>query len=82
MVLMFSLMLFLAARDPIRNLVIVDALIVGLCLLTVTPLLSLYTLDIRQLYPVYLIWGRSLFRLALAALLFCLRPREIAPAGG
>ena len=52
---MFSLMLFLASRDPVRNVAIIDAVIVGLCILAVTPLLSLYTLDIRQFYPGYLI---------------------------
>jgi hypothetical protein len=75
MVLMFSLMLFFAARDPARNVAIIDALIAGLCVLVVTPLVSLYTLDLRPLYPGYLIWGRSVVRLALAALLFYLRPR-------
>ncbi|MBI3664959.1 MAG: hypothetical protein HY236_01840 [Acidobacteria bacterium] len=78
---MLSVMLFFASRDPARNVAIIDALIVGLCILVVTPLLSLYTLDIRQLYPSYLIWGRSVVRLALAALLFYLRPREIVQAG-
>ncbi len=76
LMLMLSVMLFLASRDPVRNVAIVNAVIVGLCVLAVTPLLSLYTLDIRQLYPGWLIWGRSLVRLALAALLFYLRPRE------
>ncbi|MBI3694542.1 MAG: hypothetical protein HY238_06845 [Acidobacteria bacterium] len=80
--LMLSLMFFFASRDPVRNVAIVDALIVGLCVLVVTPLLSLYTLDIGQLYPSYLIWGRSLVRAALAALLFYLRPRENAAAEG
>lgn len=75
MVLMFSLMLFFASRDPARNVAIIDALIAGLCVLVVTPLVSLYTLDLRPLYPGYLIWGRSVVRLALAALLFYLRPR-------
>ncbi len=75
-ILMLSVMLFFAYRDPVRNLAIVNALIVGLCVLAITPLLSLYTLDARRLYPGYLIWGRSLVRLALAALLFYLRPRE------
>ena len=77
MLLMFSLMLFSAYRDPARNVAIIDALIVGLCILAVTPLLSLSTLDIGQLYPGNLIWGRSIVRLALAATLFYLRPREI-----
>jgi hypothetical protein len=76
LMLMLSAMFFLAYRDPARNVAIVNGLIVGLCILAFTPLWSLYTLDLRPLYPSYLIWGRSLVRLALAALLFYLRPRE------
>ena len=74
--LMLSVLFFFASRDPVRNVAIVSGLIVGLCILAITPLLSLYTLDIRRLYPGYLIWGRSLIRLALAAVLYFLRPRE------
>jgi hypothetical protein len=74
--LMVSVLLFFASRDPVRNVAIVNGLIVGLCILAITPLLSLYTLDIRRLYPGYLIWGRSLIRLALAAVLYFLRPRQ------
>ena len=78
--LMISAMLFLAARDPVRNVAILDALIVGLCILAITPLLSLKMLDLGSLYPPYLIWGRSLVRLALAAVLFYARPRgTLAP---
>jgi hypothetical protein len=79
LILMLSVMLFFAYRDPARNVAIVNALIVGLCILAFTPLWSLYTLDMRQLYSSYLIWGRSLVRLALAALLFYLRPQESVP---
>ena len=75
-VLMLTLMLFFASRDPVRNAAIVDALIAGLVILAITPLLSLYTLDIRKIYPSYLIWGRSLVRLAIAALLYLQKPRE------
>jgi hypothetical protein len=74
--LMLSVLFFFASRDPVRNVAIVNGLIVGLCILAITPLLSLYTLDVRRLYPGYLIWGRSLIRLALAAVLYVLRPRE------
>jgi len=48
----------------------------GFCILAITPLVSLYTLDIQRLYPGYLIWVRSLVRLVLAGVLYCLRPRE------
>jgi hypothetical protein len=83
-VLMLSLMLFFAARDPVRNLAIVNAVIAGLCILSLTPLLSLYTLDIQKIYPGHLVWGRSVVRLAIAALLYFLKPREkySGPVGG
>jgi len=77
---LLSALLFFASRDPVRNVAILDALIVGLCVLTLTPLLSLYTLDTERLYPSYLIWGRSVVRLALAALLYSARPREAPSA--
>ena len=74
--LMVGLLLWLAARNPVRNIAVVDALIVGLCILSVTPLLSLWETDIRSIYPAYLLWGRSVVRLAIAALLYWLKPRE------
>ena len=74
--LLFSVLFLFAARDPVRNVAILDALIVGLSVLACTILLSVYTLDIQQLYPGHLIWGRAVVRLALAGLLLYLRPRE------
>src|SRR6202140_828486 len=41
--LMLAALLWLASRNPVRNVAIVDALIVGLCILALTPLLSLWT---------------------------------------
>lgn len=73
---MLSFFLYFASRDPVRNVAIVNALIVGLCVLAVTPVLSLYALEVQRFYPGYLIWGRSVIRLALAGLLYYLRPRE------
>jgi hypothetical protein len=55
---MLSVMLFLASRDPERNVAIVDALMVGLCVLAITPLISLHMLDIQKVYPGHLVWGR------------------------
>jgi hypothetical protein len=78
LVLMLSVLFFFASRDPARNVAIINAVAVGLCILAVTPLLSFYTLDLRQLHPSYLIWGRSLVRLVLAVVLLYLRPRETA----
>jgi len=75
--LMLAVMVFFAARDPVRNVAIIDALTVGLCILALTPLLSLWMTDIRSIYPGYLLWGRSAVRLAVAALLYWLRPRHV-----
>ncbi|MGD0920278.1 MAG: hypothetical protein ABSA70_00765 [Terriglobia bacterium] len=75
-VLAFSLMLYFAYRDPVRNVAIINAVIVGLCILAFTPLLSLYTLDIRALYPASLVLVRTVVRLVVAALLLYLRPRQ------
>jgi hypothetical protein len=77
MVFMVSAMLFRASRDPVRNVAVVDGLIVGLVILAVTPLLSLYTVDIGRIYPGHLIWGRSAIRLVFAAFVFYLRRREM-----
>lgn len=74
--LMLSLLLYLASRDPVRNVAIVNGFTAGLCVLAVTPLISFYMLDIQRIYPGHLVWGRSLVRLGLAAVLFYLRPRE------
>src|SRR6266849_2257067 len=41
--LMLSLLFWFAARDPVRNVAILDAVIAGLCILSVTPFVS--TLD-------------------------------------
>jgi hypothetical protein len=67
--LMVSVMLFLASLDPGRNVAIIDAVSVGLCILAITLVVSLYTLDVGRLYPTYLILGRSFMRLALAGLI-------------
>ncbi len=75
-ILMFSLLFFYAARDPVSNVAVVDALIVGLCVLALTQLLSIYTTDIQRLYPHHLLWVRPIVRLLVAALFFYLRPRE------
>jgi Na+-driven multidrug efflux pump len=81
--LALSVMLFFASRDPERNVAIIDGMTMGLCILAVTPLISLYTLDVQRLYPAYLVWGRSLVRLVLAGILYYLRPRGThwKPAG-
>ena len=46
MALMLGVLLWLASRNPVRNVAVVDALIAGLCILALTPLLSLWMTDI------------------------------------
>ena len=53
---MAVMMLCLAARDPERNVAIVDAVKGGRCMLAITPVISLYRLNVGSLYPGYLIW--------------------------
>ena len=77
MALMLGIMLWFASRNPVRNVAVVDALIAGLCILAVTPLLSLWMTDISSIYPGYLLWGRSAVRFAVAAFLYWLRPRHV-----
>ena len=77
MVVMLCVLLWLASRNPVRNVAVVDALIAGLCILALTPLLSIWMTDIREMYPTYFLWGRSVLRLAMAALLYWLRPRHV-----
>jgi hypothetical protein len=81
--LALSVMLFFASRDPERNVAVINGMTVGLCILALTPLISLYTLDVQRFYPGYLIWARSLVRFTLAGVLYYLRPREAHwnPAG-
>ena len=76
MVLTLAVFLWLAARDPVKNVAIVDGFIAGLCVLAVTPLVSLWMTDIRSLYPAYLLWGRCVLRIAIASWLYWMRPRE------
>ncbi len=80
---MLGVMLFLASRDPVRNVAIIDAFTVGLCILVVTPLVSRWMLDIQSIYPLHLVWARSVIRMALAALIYFLRPQDAhwKPAG-
>jgi hypothetical protein len=59
MVLILGLLLWLASRNPLRNVAIVDGSLPGLCILAVTSLLSLWMTDSRSIYPAYFLWGRS-----------------------
>jgi hypothetical protein len=72
--LAMGLMLYFAYRDPARNVAVLNAVAVGLCIAAVASVASLYTLDAGKLYPASIVWGHSLLRLVVAASLFYLRP--------
>ncbi len=74
--LALGLMLYFAFRDPVRNVAVLYGIVLGLCIAAVTSVISLSTLDAGRLYPPYSIWAHSLLRLAVATLLYCLRPRD------
>lgn len=78
MLLLLSALLWFAARDPVRNAAIMDAFIIGFCVLAVTPLISRAMLPIREIYPDSLVWGRSVIRLILAGVFYRLRPKGAA----
>jgi hypothetical protein len=61
MMLMLGILLWFASRNPVRNVAVVDAFIAGLCILALTPLLSLWLTDIRSIYPGYLRRNNSIF---------------------
>ncbi|HET7206979.1 MAG TPA: hypothetical protein VFI95_10415 [Terriglobales bacterium] len=73
--LMLGALMWLAARDPVRIVAVIDAFILGFCVLAVTPLVARAMLPIREIYPDLLVWGRSVVRLAIAGVLYWLRPR-------
>jgi hypothetical protein len=72
--LMLSAMLFFAARNPARNVAILDGFILGLCAISLSTVMSVNVLN--GIYSPHLIWGKALAQLALAGLLLYARPRE------
>jgi hypothetical protein len=75
--LMLSALLWFTARDPVRNVAVLDAFIIGFCVLAVTPLIARATLPLREIYPDYMVWGRSVVRLVLAGVFWWVRPKQL-----
>jgi len=74
--LAFSVMLFIASRAPDHNAAVSAGVIVGLCLAAVTDVLALRTPDAAHLFSAGATWSHSIVQLAVAALMYCLRPRQ------
>ena len=51
MVFMLAALPWLASRNSVRNVAVVDALTVGLCILALTPLLSLWMTEFGSIFP-------------------------------
>jgi hypothetical protein len=75
--LLLGILLWFAARDPLRNIAIIDGFIIGCCILSFTAILPLWRPPVHTppFHSSYF-WVLSLVRLMLAALLYWLRPKE------
>jgi len=74
--LAFSVMLFIASRTPEHNAAVLAGVIVGLCLAAVTDVLALRTPGATYLFSAGATWSHSTVQVAVAALIYCLRPRQ------
>jgi len=72
-----AVLLYAAARDPVRSLSVIDAFIVILVLLAGVDVHAAEKLHFGAMYPGYLIWARVAFRLILAIVLLSLRPKGV-----
>ncbi|MBV9148573.1 MAG: hypothetical protein JO024_01805 [Candidatus Eremiobacteraeota bacterium] len=72
-----AILLYAAARDPVRYISVIDAFIVILVLLSGIDVYAAETLHLGGMYPGHLILGRVAFRLILAIVLLSLRPRAV-----
>jgi hypothetical protein len=75
LMLMLCVVLWLAARDPARNVAILDGFAAGLRVLAVTPLLAIKMLGLSKLHPPYMSWGPIPGEVALAIILSYLCPQ-------
>ncbi len=72
--LVFALLLYWAVRDPVRNVAVLYAAIVGLCLAALHEVISIYTEGANRFSSRWSTWAHALVRVGAAALLFYLRP--------
>lgn len=77
----FGYLLCVAARDPVRYVVIIDTVIFTLVGAGLLNLYAVAVLDLGTFYPTPYLIVRALIQLAIALALFLLRPKERASAG-
>ena len=70
-----SLLLYAASRDPVRYVAVIDAFIVILVLLAIIDVYTATVLHFAWALPAWLVWLRTVVRIALAVSLFLLRPK-------
>jgi hypothetical protein len=68
-------LLYAAARDPVRNVAVIDALVGIMVLGAVLDIYALVALGFGALFPPWVIWTRATVRVALAVALLVLRPK-------
>ena len=73
-----AIMLMSAARDPLRNSVIVWAITVGLAVAGIAELLSIWLLGAARLFPMSSIVAHALARIGIALVLAYLERRLLA----
>jgi hypothetical protein len=78
--LVFGYLFCVAARDPVRYVAVIDALIVLLLASAALTLYGLTALGIGAFYPAAYLVVRALAQIAIAAVLFALRPKVRAVA--
>lgn len=75
LLVMLGLMLYATFRDPVRNIAILNAFLVGLIILAFTPILTVYTLNLWPPYTPLGLWLKACMKLGVVGLLYWLRPK-------
>jgi hypothetical protein len=75
-VLVLAYLLCVAARDPVRNVAIVKAMIFFLIAAAILNIYGLVVLGLGAFYPAGYLIARAVVQLTLAVVLFVLRPKD------
>lgn len=69
-------LLFRASRDPVRNVAIIDAAVIGFAIVVPLEVYAILAGGLTQYYAPWLLWTSVIIRACLGIALFALRPRE------
>lgn len=73
-------LLYLASRDPVRYVAIIDAAIIGFAIVVPLEIYAILAGGLTQYWPPWLLWTSVVIRACLGIALFALRPRGSANA--